>query len=128
MRGSVYAQIGGMDEGYIMYSEETDLCKRAVNAGWKVVYLGSAQIIHHGGKSTEQASTRAMLYFHKSKIRYFHKHHGWGQAGVVRSVLILSFAQQTVMEALKGAIGHKRALRQQRVSAYRQVIRGLLTP
>ncbi len=28
-RREVYAQIGGLDEGYVMYSEELDWCKRA---------------------------------------------------------------------------------------------------
>src|SRR5690606_18102333 len=57
-RREVYAQIGGLDEGYVMFYEELDWCKRGKDAGWRAVYLGTAQIIHHGGKSTEQVGAR----------------------------------------------------------------------
>ena len=43
-RRDVYAQVGGLDEGYVMYSEELDWCKRAKDAGWRVVFLADAQI------------------------------------------------------------------------------------
>jgi N-acetylglucosaminyl-diphospho-decaprenol L-rhamnosyltransferase len=75
-RREVYEQIGGLDEGYVMYSEEMDFCKRAKDTNWRVVFLGDARIIHHGGKSTEQIAANKHIYFQQSKIRYFHKHHG----------------------------------------------------
>jgi GT2 family glycosyltransferase len=50
-RRQVYQQIGGLDEHYVMFSEELDWCKRAKDFGWRVVYLGAARIIHHGGKA-----------------------------------------------------------------------------
>lgn len=53
-RRTVYEQIGGLDEGFVMFSEELDWCRRAKSAGWRVIYFGSAQIVHHGGKSTDQ--------------------------------------------------------------------------
>ena len=76
-RRKVYEQISGLDEGYVMYSEEVDWCKRAKNAGWRVVYLGTASIIHHGGKSSEQVVARSHVHFQESKLRYFRKYHGW---------------------------------------------------
>src|SRR5262249_43042542 len=91
MRRKVYGQIGGLDEQYVMFSEEMDWCKRARNAGWRVVYLGSAKIIHHGGKSTEQVSAMAHIYFQTSKIRYFHKFHGPWAAAALRVFLVSSY-------------------------------------
>src|SRR5262249_29582496 len=76
-RREVYDQIGGLDDGYVMYSEELDWCKRAKLAGWRVVYLGSAQIMHYGGKSSEQVTARSHIHFQESKLRYFRKYHGW---------------------------------------------------
>lgn len=125
-RREVYDRIGGLDEGYVMYSEEVDWCKRAHDAGFQLVYLGSAAIIHHGGKSTEQASARTHIYFQQSKIRYFRKHHGVVAAGILRLVVLWSYGQQLLEEWLKGVIGHKRTLRRERVTLYRQVLRGLL--
>ncbi|MBZ0277321.1 MAG: glycosyltransferase family 2 protein [Anaerolineae bacterium] len=122
-RREVYAQIGGLDEGYVMYSEEMDWCKRAKDAGWRVVYLGTAHITHHGGKSTDQVTARRHIHFQQSKLRYFRKYHGWLAAQTLRGVLLLLYLWQLIMEGFKGLIGHKRALRQERVAAYWQVLR-----
>jgi N-acetylglucosaminyl-diphospho-decaprenol L-rhamnosyltransferase len=122
-RREVYEQIGGLDEGFVMYSEELDLCKRAKQAGWRVVYLGSARITHHGGKSSEQAVARRHIHFQQSKLRYFRKYHGALAAQALRLFLLASYGLQLAQEWLKGALGHKRALRQERVRAYWQVLR-----
>lgn len=122
-RREVYAQLGGLDEGYVMYSEEMDWCKRAKNAGWRVVYLGTAKIIHHGGKSTEQATARKHIHFQESKLRYFRKYHGWVTAHLLRAFLFLNYAWQIGLEGIKGLLGHKRSLRQERIRTYWQVMR-----
>jgi len=119
----VYAQIGGLDEGYVMYSEEMDWCKRAKNAGWCVVYLGTAQIIHLGGKSSDQVVARRHIHFQQSKLRYFRKYHGNLAAQTLRAFLLTTYAFQLALEAAKSLLGHKRAMRQERIRAYWQVLR-----
>ncbi len=122
-RRAVYDQIGGLDEGFIMFSEELDWCRRAKDAGWRVVYLGSARIIHHGGGSTGQVVARRHIHFQQSKLRYYRKYHGWLAAQLLRAFLLLNYAWQLALEAVKSALGHKRDLRRQRISAYWQVLR-----
>jgi N-acetylglucosaminyl-diphospho-decaprenol L-rhamnosyltransferase len=121
IRHKVYRQIGGLDEQYVMYSEELDWCKRAGAAGWRVVYLGDAQIIHHGGKSTEQSPFKH-IYFESSKLRYFRKFHGPLAAFGLRLFIILGYFEQLLLEWAKGMLGHKRDLRQERVRTYWKVI------
>lgn len=128
VRREVVEQVGGMDEGYFMYSEELDWCKRIKAAGWQVVYEPAAQIIHHSGKSSEQASTQRHIHFNRAKLRYFRKHHGPAVAFFLRLVLLLNFVGQLVVEGVKGVVGHKRPLRWQRVRAYWQVLRSGLRP
>ncbi|MCU0476863.1 MAG: glycosyltransferase, partial [Anaerolineae bacterium] len=48
-RREVYERIGGLDEGFVMFYEEMDWCRRAKLNGWGVVYVGTAQIVHLGG-------------------------------------------------------------------------------
>lgn len=127
-RREVYEQIGGLDEHFVMFSEEVDFCKRIKDAGWRAVYLGGARIVHHGGKSTEQAGTRKQIYFQQSKLRYFRKHHGPFFAALLRLFLMLSYGQQLVAEWLKATLGHKRTMRQERVRVYWQVLRALTAP
>lgn len=127
-RREAYEQVGSLDEGYVMFSEEVDWCKRIKSAGWRVVYVGTAQIIHYGGQSTEQATTRKHIHFQQSKLRYFAKHHGPMAAMLVRVVLLATYTQQWVAESIKAALGYKRSMRaerQARIQVYQQVIRHL---
>ena len=123
MRRALYQDIGGLDEGYVMYAEELDYCRRAKTAGWRVYYHGGAVITHHGGKSSEQAAAPKQIHFHTSKLRYFRKHHGYAPYLCLRTLLLLQFGWQLGLEAVKGALGHKRPLRAQRVRVYWQVLR-----
>ena len=123
LRREVYDAIGGLDEGFTMYSEELDYCRRAKAAGWQVFYHGGAIITHHGGKSSEQAAAFKQIHFQTSKLRYFRKHHGRAQYLLLRAILLLQFGWQLCLESLKGALGHKRDLRAQRVRVYWQVLR-----
>ncbi len=128
-RREVWGQIGLLDEGFFMYSEELDWCRRAANAGWERVYLPEALVIHYEGQSSGQVVAQRHILFNASKVRYFAKHHGPWQAGFLRLCLLASFGVQLVEESLKWALGHKRALRRERVQAYAQVIRsGLRHP
>jgi N-acetylglucosaminyl-diphospho-decaprenol L-rhamnosyltransferase len=122
-RREVYEQIGGLDTGFVMYSEELDWCKRAKDAGWKTVYMGIAYIKHHLGQSSEQVGAHKHIWFQQSKIRYFRKHHGAAFAAILRLFLMINYSLQILIESTKGLIGHKRAMRRERVRTYWQVLR-----
>jgi N-acetylglucosaminyl-diphospho-decaprenol L-rhamnosyltransferase len=122
VRRQAYEQVGGLDEGFFMYSEELDWCRRIKDAGWEVVYLPTATIIHHEGKSSEQVVPARHIYFQSSKVRYFRKHHGILQAELLRCFLLASYVYQLVREGLKWLVGHKRSLREERIRAYCQVL------
>jgi GT2 family glycosyltransferase len=122
VRRAVIDAIGGLDEGYRMYSEELDWCKRAKDAGWRVVYAADAHIIHHGGRSSDQAAAQRHIDFQQSKLRYFRKFHGPAAAAVLRAWLLVQYALQLVFETGKWLLGHKRTLRAARIAAYRRVL------
>ena len=46
IRANVIDKVGGFDERFIYYFEDTDLCWRMKSFGWKVCYLPSAEVIH----------------------------------------------------------------------------------
>jgi GT2 family glycosyltransferase len=127
-RREAVEQVGPMDEGYFMYSEELDWCKRFKDAGWRVVYLPTAQIIHYGGKSSDQVVTSRHIHFQTSKVCYFRKHHGRFVSEVLRWFLLSNYVWQLGLEGAKWLVGHKRPLRAERVAAYRQVLRSGLKP
>lgn len=123
VRREALEQVDGLDEGFFMYSEELDWCRRIKAAGWKVVYFPEARVVHHEGKSSEQVVAARHIHFQTSKIRYFRKYHGALAAALLRFFLLALYGEQLALEALKGALGHKRPLRRQRVAAYWQVLR-----
>ena len=123
IRRPVYEQVGGLDEGYFMYSEELDWCRRIKDAGWAVMYLPTATVVHHEGKSSEQVVPSRHIYFQSSKVRYFGKYHGRFQGELLRWFLLVSYLYQVVREGAKWLAGHKRSLRADRVRAYWQVLR-----
>jgi GT2 family glycosyltransferase len=123
-RRAVFDRVGGYDAAsFFMYSEELDLCRRIKQAGWRIAYLPDAQVIHYEGKSSEQAVAARHIRFNTSKVRYYRKWHGRAVAEALRWWLLSQYAWQIGLESIKAAAGHRRALRLQRVAAYKQVIR-----
>lgn len=123
-RRAVLAQIGGFDEGYFMYSEEVDWCRRAKDAGWRIVYLPDARIIHYEGKSSGQVVAARHIRFNTSKVRYFRKFHGPLAAETLRLALLGMFGVEWLLEAGKWLFGSKRPLRRERMAAYARLLAG----
>ena len=126
VRREAFEQVGGLDESFFMYSEEMDWCHRIKDAGWEIVYLPTATVVHHEGKSSEQVVAARHIHFQSSKIRYFRKYHGRFQGEMLRVFLLSTYVFQWTREALKWLLGHKRSLRAERMRAYGQVLRSAL--
>jgi hypothetical protein len=121
-RREAIEEVGLLDEGFFMYSEELDWCRRFREAGWRVVYLPTAQIVHHVGKSSEQVLAARHIHFQTSKVRYFRKHEGALAAEILRWIILANYVWQLGLEGTKWLVGHKRPLRAQRIAAYRRVL------
>jgi N-acetylglucosaminyl-diphospho-decaprenol L-rhamnosyltransferase len=113
---------GLMDERFFMYSEEMDWCLRMKQKGWRVVYLPDARVMHHEARSSEQSPAAQHIYFQASKVAYAGKHFGRWQAEVLRMFLLTTYVYQMIEEGAKWLLGHRRALRAQRMAIYRQVV------
>lgn len=123
VRRAAYEQAGGLDEGFFMYSEELDWLRRMRAAGWRCVYLPEARVAHFEARSSAQVPAATHIRFNTSKVRYYRKYHGAVAAEALRWFLLGNFAAQLLVEAAKGLLGHKRALRRARVAAYGAVLR-----
>jgi len=123
VRRQVIEDVGGLDEGFFMYSEELDWCRRIGVAGWQIAYTPAAQIVHYGGKSSEQVAPARHIYFQSSKVRYTRKYHGVAMAETLRRWLLAQYVWQVGVEGAKWLVGHRRDLRRERIRAYRRVLR-----
>lgn len=75
IRRAVWEQIGGFDEQFFAYQEDSDLCLRAREAGWLVMYLPITQITHLGGEGGSKANALHSIYqWHRSYYLYYRKH------------------------------------------------------
>ena len=122
-RREALVQVGLLDEGYFMYSEEVDWARRFRALGWETVYLPTVEIVHYEGRSTEQVVAQRHIYFQTSKARYFRKWHGPLAGETIRLFLLATYVYQVAEEGVKWLLGHKRPLRAERVRAYWRVLR-----
>lgn len=91
IRGECLAKIGPLDNTLFMFCEDVDWCKRAWQAGFKVMYVPQAVITHAIGRSTDQVANRMIIRFHRSMYRYYKKH-DVRQANLFARPFMLAFA------------------------------------
>ncbi|MGB3543813.1 glycosyltransferase family 2 protein, partial [Rubrivirga sp.] len=65
---------GLFDEGFFMYGEDLDWCYRIQQAGWRIYYTPSTQIVHYKGESTKKGDLRYVLLFYGAMLRFVEKH------------------------------------------------------
>ncbi len=70
----VFETVGGFSEDYFMYAEDLDLCYKVVKAGYQNFYVGSASLVHYGGKSSTPQWATVRKW--ESIVQYCAKHHG----------------------------------------------------
>ena len=74
LRREAVVAVGGLDEGFFLYSEETDLFKRLATAGWQSGFEPRATASHIGYRSADRNATEPIRAV--SRVRYARKHAG----------------------------------------------------
>lgn len=76
-RKSVLDSVGGFDDGYFLYFEDTDLCRRVWMQGSRVVYFPQSRMIHYHRRASSDGSLIAQLFSWSTRkhmasaVRYF---------------------------------------------------------
>ena len=71
----VLSAVGGWDERYFMYSEETELCRSLVHAGCTNYFVRDAVITHFGGQSSMSRYAEQQVIQQRSALQYLRHHH-----------------------------------------------------
>ncbi|MCJ8502478.1 glycosyltransferase [Desulfatitalea alkaliphila] len=87
VRRAAFDAVGGFDNRFFLYWEDTDLCKRIHEAGWRIVYYPGAEMIHIVGMSSSTKPIKSVCHFHHSCYKLFDKH----ATGVSRLLVPLAF-------------------------------------
>jgi GT2 family glycosyltransferase len=75
-RRDLFERLGGLDEGFFLYWEDADYCRRAAALGFVCTYLPIVSVQHLVGRSAAINPAVAIRAFHASAYRMFVKHAG----------------------------------------------------
>jgi GT2 family glycosyltransferase len=75
LRKSAWDALGGLDERFFFFFEETDFCLRARRENFRVVHLPAVRVRHEQGQTAGQISTGARIEYWRSRYLYFAKNH-----------------------------------------------------
>ena len=88
LRRDAFDEVGPFDEGFFLFSEETDWCYRLHQAGWEVLFYPGAEAVHVGGASWRRESATLFREQVRGHLRFLAKHRGPQTAARARRVLL----------------------------------------
>ena len=94
IRREVLNKIGMLDEGFFIWFEEVDFCKRAMEAGYEIAYTPSVHAVDYVGQSFKQVKfypkqkmfTRSMVYYFKKHAPFWQYRLLWAMRPVALAV------------------------------------------
>jgi GT2 family glycosyltransferase len=108
----LYSALGGLDEGFFLYFEDTDLCLRARSAGRAALLCPSARALHRVGGSAFQDRRDFFLRFHESRRRFLRKQHPGLGGSLMRGAHLAGLALRVPVYAIASVLGGGAALRE----------------
>jgi len=96
----LWDELGGFDEAFFFYAEDADLCRRARERGWRVVFFGDAEVVHYAGASATKVGAKAAIEGFRSTLWFCRKHHGGPYAAACRLVALLGQVARLVVTGL----------------------------
>lgn len=107
IRREAYRQIGGLDTGFFMYSEEVEWCYRCWQHGWEVWYLPDVGVTHLGGGSSREhdLDRRAALY--ASRLRFRRLVSGAAASAMLWTLVLAALSARIVARSVVQAVIHR---------------------
>jgi GT2 family glycosyltransferase len=129
IRRELLAAIGGLDGRYFLWFEDIDYCRRAIQAGWPLLYTREAHVLHHESRSVVQETPVEMRLVEIAGLfRYLGNEAGSASAWcrhVFKALVLLTTvgrvgvsSAKVVLYALIGR-GDRASLHRRRVAAER---------
>lgn len=106
VRRAVFERVGLIDEGFFLYFEETDFCRRAAAAGYETWHAPASLVEHIAGAATGvtgggRTAKRAPDYLFQSRRRYWTRAHGQVRATLADFILVAGLTSWQVRRRLQ---------------------------
>jgi GT2 family glycosyltransferase len=101
VRREAFEAVGGFDETFFLFSEETDLCKRVQDAGWGAYVEPGVTFIHHAGKAGVYPPREAQMAY--ARLQYARKHFARPRAAAYHAILLMHHALRLAALRVRGA-------------------------
>jgi GT2 family glycosyltransferase len=104
IRRPALQEIGGLDDTFFLYGEETDWCRRCAQAGWQLMFAPVGTITHLGSGSSHQLNDKRDLLLTEGTVRLHRKHGGTLSAAALWLLLLTFNASRTAYWSLRSAL------------------------
>ena len=113
LKREVFERVGLLTEDYFMYAEDIDLNYKVRNLGLSSYYVGTAQIVHHGGTSSSRqpVSHWSILMKHRAMLMYYRMIGGPVYGLLYRVTMGLSALVHLALLAVLFPFGNKEEIR-----------------
>ena len=107
VRRETLDRVGALDDGFFLFVEDMDWCRRIREGGLDVTYLPEATVTHHIGASRGPVTAKIAWERHRSMYRYVRKHYGWPFPLVAAAAagLALRAMAMIAIDFVRGAFG-----------------------
>jgi len=96
----LFNRLGGFDPVYFLYSDDIDLCTRAVELGARPVVVPEAAVVHVGGASSSSEGQRIKIL--RGKATYVRRHWSRPRARIALGLLAAGVGLRAVGKAVLG--------------------------
>lgn len=112
VRRKLLHDLGGFDERFFFFLEETDLCVRAREIGALVVFLPHVKVVHLQGKTVRRQWIKGRIQYNISLYKFIRKHHAALYYSIFQGVRFAkSFIVPLVLSILPFLLLHRRTRR-----------------
>lgn len=96
VRRAALDDVGGFDEGYFFFLEETDLAVTMRSKGWTVVHEPRASAVHLQGATAGSYPAEARIEFYRSRYRFFRKNYGRAAELILKAAMVANLSLNVV--------------------------------
>lgn len=121
VRHSLFQEVRGFTEDYFMYAEDMDLSYKVQQTGRRNLYVGTAEVVHHGGESSRKAPSNFSVVLTRDALRkFFLIHHsgisalGYRAGMFLTAILRISLLHVAGLARSAGDISRMHSLRKWR--------------